>query len=131
VNYYSLLLPLFMVTLENLGCFLASWGKTFRRFGILRVSFSAFEKKTPVTCKELGHFVFLKSSIAHDRSRSSAVGIADGCRLDDRGVGVRVPVGSIIFTSPYRPDRLWGPPNILSNGHRVSFPGGKAAGARS
>jgi hypothetical protein len=26
---------------------------------------------------------------------------------------VRVPVGSKIFTSPYRPDRLWGPPNLL------------------
>jgi hypothetical protein len=24
-------------------------------------------------------------------------------------VGVRVPIGSRIFTSPYRPDRRWGP----------------------
>jgi hypothetical protein len=31
---------------------------------------------------------------------------------------VRVPVGSRIFTSPCRPDRLWGPPNLLSNGYR-------------
>jgi hypothetical protein len=30
----------------------------------------------------------------------------------DGGAG-RVPVGSKIFTSPYRPDRLWGPPNLL------------------
>jgi hypothetical protein len=30
-----------------------------------------------------------------------------------RGTGFRVPVGSTIFTSPYRPDRLWGPPNFL------------------
>jgi hypothetical protein len=29
------------------------------------------------------------------------------------GGGVRVPVGSNIFTSPYRPDRLWDPPNLL------------------
>jgi hypothetical protein len=29
------------------------------------------------------------------------------------GAGVRVPVGSRIFTSPYRQDRLWGPPNLL------------------
>jgi hypothetical protein len=27
-----------------------------------------------------------------------------------------------------RPDRPWGPPNLLYNGYRV-FPGGKAAGA--
>jgi hypothetical protein len=63
------------------------------------------------------------------QSRDSAVGIATGYGLDDRGVGVRVPVGSRIFSSPSRPDWLWGPLNLLSNGYRGSFPGGKAAGA--
>jgi hypothetical protein len=29
-----------------------------------------------------------------------------GYGLDDRGVGVRVPVGSRIFSSPRRPERL-------------------------
>jgi hypothetical protein len=43
------------------------------------------------------------------------VGKATGYRLDDWGVGVRVPVGSRIF-SPHRPDQVWGPPNLLSNG---------------
>jgi hypothetical protein len=65
------------------------------------------------------------------RSRDSSVGIATGHGLDGRGVWVRVPVGSRIFSSPRRPDRLWGPPNILSNGYRDSFLGGKAAGAWS
>jgi hypothetical protein len=63
------------------------------------------------------------------RSRDSVVGIATGYGLDDRGVGVRVPVGS-----PRRSDRLWSPPNLLSNGYRVEggcFPGGKSAGAWS
>jgi hypothetical protein len=49
-------------------------------------------------------------------SPSSAVGIATGYRLDDRGVGVRVPVGSRKFSRPGRSDRLWGPPNLLPNG---------------
>jgi hypothetical protein len=38
----------------------------------------------------------------------SAVGIATGYGLDDRGVGIRVPVVLRIFTSPSRPDRVWG-----------------------
>jgi hypothetical protein len=41
-----------------------------------------------------------------------------GYGLDDRGVGVQVPVGSRIFSTPHCPGRLWGPPR-----------GGKAAGA--
>jgi hypothetical protein len=44
-------------------------------------------------------------------NRDSVVGIAIGYGLDDRGVGVRVPVGSRIFSSPSCPDRLWGPLN--------------------
>jgi hypothetical protein len=59
------------------------------------------------------------------RSRDSAVGIATAYELDDRGVGVRVPVELRIFSSPRRPDRLWGPSSLLSNG----YPEGKAAGA--
>jgi hypothetical protein len=58
-----------------------------------------------------------------------ADGIATGYGMDDRGVGVRVPVGSRIFSSPRRPDLLLGPPNLVSNGYRNSFPGGKAADA--
>jgi hypothetical protein len=44
-------------------------------------------------------------------SWDSVVGIATGYGLGDRGVGVRDPVGSRIFSSPCRPDQLWGPPN--------------------
>jgi hypothetical protein len=50
------------------------------------------------------------------KSRGSAVGIVIGCGVDDRGVGIWVPIGSRIFTSKYRPHRLWVPPNLLSNG---------------
>jgi hypothetical protein len=37
----------------------------------------------------------------------SAVDIATGYGMGDEGFGVRVPVGSSIFSSPCRPDRLW------------------------
>jgi hypothetical protein len=43
----------------------------------------------------------------------STVSIETGYGLDNRGVGVWVPVGSRILTSQSRPDRLWGPPNLL------------------
>jgi hypothetical protein len=49
----------------------------------------------------------------YDALLRTLVGIATGYGLDDQGVGIRVPVGSKIFTSPYRTDRLWGPPNLL------------------
>jgi hypothetical protein len=55
-------------------------------------------------------------------TRDSSVDIANGYGLDDQEVGVRVPVSSRIFSSPRRPDRLWGPSSLLSNGYREHFP---------
>jgi hypothetical protein len=51
------------------------------------------------------------------KSGGSVVGIATGYGLDFRGFEVRVPVGLRIFTSPYRPDRLWDLSSLLSSGY--------------
>jgi hypothetical protein len=64
------------------------------------------------------------ASLEIDWSRNSAVGIATGYGMDDRGVGDRFPVRSRIFYSPCLPNRLWGPPNLLSNGYRGLLPCG-------
>jgi hypothetical protein len=58
----------------------------------------------------------------------SSVGIGTGYGLDGQGVGVPSPGKGRTFSCP-RSDRFWGPPSLLSNGYRGSFPGGKAAGA--
>jgi hypothetical protein len=57
-------------------------------------------------------------------SRDNVVGIATGYGMHNRGVEVRVPVGSKILSSPHRPDRLWGSHNLLSKGYRgIKRPG--------
>jgi hypothetical protein len=71
----------------------------------------------------------LSSAKMRVRSRDRSVDIATGYGLDDRGVGVRVPEDSRIFSSPRRPDWLWGSPKLLYNGYQAHFPEGKAAGA--
>jgi hypothetical protein len=63
-----------------------------------------------------------KLPVTDKRSRDSAVGIATSYGLDGRGVGVRGPAGSRIFSSPRRSYQLWGPANIPSNGDRRLFP---------
>jgi hypothetical protein len=74
----------------------------------------SFSKKRQSFPKLIEQF----STSLHRRSiRDSVVGTATGYRLDDRGVWIRVPVGSTIFSSPSRPDQLWGPPYLLSNGY--------------
>jgi hypothetical protein len=52
----------------------------------------------------------------------SDYGLDDQGSIPDRGRG--------FFFKPLRPDRLWGPPNLLFNGHRGSFPRGKARPGR-
>jgi hypothetical protein len=48
----------------------------------------------------------ITTAIKYINFNNSVVGIATSYGLDDQGVGVRVPVGLRIFSSPNRPDRL-------------------------
>jgi hypothetical protein len=48
----------------------------------------------------------LENAFKADYVVPAGVGIETSYGLDDRGVGVRVPVGSRIFSSPDGPDRL-------------------------
>jgi hypothetical protein len=60
------------------------------------------------------HILIISIYISIIESWVSAVGIATGYGLDDHG--------SEIFTSPCRPDRLWGPLSLLYNGYRGLVP---------
>jgi hypothetical protein len=65
------------------------------------------------------HFISFPACTCHHKSRGSSVGIATELRAGrPRGRSLSPGEGSTMFTSPYRPVRLWGPPNVLSNGYR-------------
>jgi hypothetical protein len=49
-------------------------------------------------------------------SQGSSVSIVSDYGLDDRGS--ILDRGRGFFFYPIRPDRLWGPPSLLSNGYR-------------
>jgi hypothetical protein len=59
------------------------------------------------------------------RSRGSSVSIVSDYGLDDRAIQVRSPAGAKDFSS-----NLWGPPSLLYNGYRGSFPRDKARPGR-
>jgi hypothetical protein len=56
-----------------------------------------------------------QTSVDNSKSPDSAVDIENGYGPDDQKVGIQVLVGARIVTTPYRPERFWGPPSLLSN----------------
>jgi hypothetical protein len=52
-----------------------------------------------------------------------AQSVVSGYGLDDRTIQVRSPAEAKgFFVQPLCPDRLWGPPSLLYNGYRGSYP---------
>jgi hypothetical protein len=62
-----------------------------------------------------------RNNVETNISRGSSVGVATAYGLVDKKVGVRVPILSRMIASPYRPDRLLGPPDLLPNEHKGLF----------
>jgi hypothetical protein len=63
--------------------------------------------------------------MAHIRSRLSSGSIVSDYGLDDRAIGVRFPAGSKDFSSILCVQTgSGGPPSLLYNGYRGSFPQG-------
>jgi hypothetical protein len=67
---------------------------------------------------------YLGGAMFKYRSRVSSGSIVSDYGLDDRAIGVRSPAGAKDFSSSLCPDPLWGPPSLLYNGYRGSFPRG-------
>jgi hypothetical protein len=56
----------------------------------------------------------IRMDIRGNKSRDSSVGIALGYGLDNQGSRIRFPAGAGNFSPPH-PERIWGPPSLLSN----------------
>jgi hypothetical protein len=61
----------------------------------------------------------------HVWERVRSVGIGTGYRLDGQ---CTIPGSARLFSYPQRPDRLWGPPTVLSNMYQGSVLGLKRPG---
>jgi hypothetical protein len=101
----------------------AQFAKWFSEAKIFLIEAAEKNEAQALCSINLTVFEVIKHILKFYMSRDSIVGIATGYGLDDREVGVRVPIRSSIFSSPRCPDRLWGPPS-LSKGCRGLFPRG-------
>jgi hypothetical protein len=82
--------------------------------------------KTPVTVDHLFAYDLKYITVLKMFGEpGTSVSIVSGYGLDDRAIEVRFPAEAKgFFLSHLCPDRLWGPPGLLYDGYRGSFPQG-------
>jgi hypothetical protein len=76
----------------------------------------------------------LQMLIHDDIANSGGAGVAQSVYRPGYGLEYQGSIpgrGNDGMFSPPRPDRLWGPPILLSGGYGVLLPGGKAIGSLS
>jgi hypothetical protein len=87
-------------------------------FWVIRIQSTTKHPTSKKTILILSYYLYM--------SRDSSVGIATDYELDG---WYSIPgKRKIFFSSPRRPDRLWGPPSLLSNGYQGSITGVKWPG---
>jgi hypothetical protein len=99
-----------MADFNCFGCYMSYNYVINNRVGLCRTIDRTLSN---VSTGETADIMFTYGTSCGKRSRDSSVGIATGYGLDDQSGGNSSPGRVKIFTSPYRPDRLWGPPNLL------------------
>jgi hypothetical protein len=121
--------PYIIVTHDDSFLFLRTWAYYLKTNSVCIISVG-YNHKVSYRCYACKRWT--THNIKHmTGSRDSAVGMATSYGLDGRGVGVRVPIGSRIFSSPRRPDSSGVNPTSYSIGTGDSSPWGNAAGAWS
>jgi hypothetical protein len=78
------------------------------------------------TIKTTTNFETSEWSVYWRRIHGSSIGIESRLRIGRLGFSSRRAQGWKFFSSPLRPDRLWGPPTLLPNRYWVLTPGRKA-----
>jgi hypothetical protein len=105
-----------------------TWSQRCYTLGPAASTCTASHLRTFTACFSLYFKLTTWSEFGQTESCISSVGIATGYRLENRGVGVRVPVGSRIVLHVAQTGS-GAHPASYPMGTRSSFPGGKAAGA--
>jgi hypothetical protein len=110
--------------LRNIGTHLPNYMETYPRTRAWEPQSSELRSPSPLAVHILALYIlrtdiFVLGSI-NTRSRDSSVGIATSYGIE--GLGSISSRGNRFFFSSHSPDRLWGPPILVSTGYWGLFP---------